>query len=1128
MFNYSPASHFPMVNVFFFSLPYLTVPIHASVMALPWNIFAVKLIYLMTHFRTMLEETQNKVLTLRKELQAMHSAAESLCVLNTLADIPGVSAESLIEVMSGRIIASNNDLNAAKALAAQSQAEVQKLKRIVGLLTQSQAERTVTSVSRGRSESPRIRRGASLSVPVSESQDASLRTSVPDFKHKDREALTGPRRRMYAGGLSEGKIEKEKGIGRGVKGVTMGSRGITFRSDVGELDDAANTTALSLVVDGDTTPQILLEALNAATMAQSMRSQAALIVSLRGQLDDAHEGILHAESAKLNDVDELEGRDRIEIESTHRRLELLQAAHDYAQDELVRARKRCSELEIEAMTRSVDPVHHTSNTLGVTDFAFALSQLSNEREADTSTENPAGAPSAEEDRAEVGRTRSLLRERTAQLKILMETLDSLQQAGVKPAKGSRGSKEHPESLFFIADTPVRCASDEPWGMQCLVKRVVELTAELTSQSATTAIEERRAVQLEDMGNRKSREINQLKGMLKQDEESRGNMRLNLISLSDRIKETEQRRAEEGAAMRLECDSLIQSLKESEAESAALQVTVSELSQQIKLSEEVDIRQWLEGILSRDAAVCDAHVDNYYRQHVHSQSRSSESSQTGTIQRGGDRDGTGAGAGSMTVRGLVLSLLAQWGEGVGAAAFIRPPSHLSGPPGTGTGAGMEGTERSLTKAEQRFYQSVADLTMAADERGNRGLSEARAADVLRIKAELSLKVCQDRLRGTVQHLYRYRKRAYACEQSARMDRKHKVAKESKLTFLLNKSLSEQRSKVNMLTNSLFEEKKARQSVETSRSLETLQLRQLQLKVAELEARGGAVLRGRDDALAGVEDRVKAAEESFHKWAQVELPRLLNGLPLEEESMATFFDSPHAHTRTLRRSSGYSEGKEDIYPSGASGWDQHHTGTGAGSGGGSGSMPFDRTYALAQSLCVCKTAQAAQDMRISTLLEKNFILKERAMEVQGLLRRWGADIEATAVLLTRTAALEGAGNRVSDGSTVRADGTVQAMTAELMEMQRSVTETERVNIELKGSLDQALSQLKEQSNLVDLLTSEEDVLQRDAVKDLTRLRNTLQTKHFKELQSQTIRADEEKRVLKVGIVQNRMKMTGLGPT
>ena len=528
----------------------------------------------------MLEETQNKVLGLRKELQAMHGAAESLCVLNTLADIPGVSAESLIEVMCGKIISSNNDLNAAKAIAVQSQAEVQKLKRVVTLMTQSQTERTVMSVSRGRSESPIVRRGVALSV--SESQDASVRSSVPDFKQKYRDALTGPTRRMYGGGLSDGKKEKErerekeKGVVKGRKGTLTGSRGFTYRNNEGGLEDPVNTTSLSLVVDGDTTPQVLLDSLNAATMAQTMRSQAALIESLRGQLDDAHDGILHAESAKLSDVDELEGRNRIEIESTHRRLELLQAAHDDTQDELVRLRKRYSDLEIEALTKSSDTAHPSLNVLGMTDFAFALSQLSNEREADTSTENPVGTPSVEEDRAEVNRTRSLLRERTAQLKILMETLDSLQQAGVKPSRGGRGSKEHPESLFFLADNPERCASDEPWGTQCLVKRVVELTAELSSQSASTAIEERRAIQLEDMGNRKSREINQLKGILKIDEESRGSMRLNLITLSDRIKEAEQRRAEETAAMRLESDSLIQSIKESESENAALQVTIFEL------------------------------------------------------------------------------------------------------------------------------------------------------------------------------------------------------------------------------------------------------------------------------------------------------------------------------------------------------------------------------------------------------------------------------------------------------------------------------------------------------------------------------------------------------------------------
>jgi hypothetical protein len=43
---------------------------------------------------------------------------------------------------------------------------------------------------------------------------------------------------------------------------------------------------------GETTPQVLLDSLNAATMAQNMRSQEELIRSLRAQLEEAHEGIL--------------------------------------------------------------------------------------------------------------------------------------------------------------------------------------------------------------------------------------------------------------------------------------------------------------------------------------------------------------------------------------------------------------------------------------------------------------------------------------------------------------------------------------------------------------------------------------------------------------------------------------------------------------------------------------------------------------------------------------------------------------------------------------------------------------------------------------------------------------------
>jgi hypothetical protein len=120
------------------------------------------------------------------------------------------------------------------------------------------------------------------------------------------------------------------GMGKTGDDVRLGKRdmkggrgGIAFTEEL-----EGNVSALSLAVDGETTPQVLLDSLNAATMAQNMRSQENLIRSLRAQLEEAHEGIQYAEAegVRLKDVDEYEGRNRIEIDTLHRRQELLHSS----------------------------------------------------------------------------------------------------------------------------------------------------------------------------------------------------------------------------------------------------------------------------------------------------------------------------------------------------------------------------------------------------------------------------------------------------------------------------------------------------------------------------------------------------------------------------------------------------------------------------------------------------------------------------------------------------------------------------------------------------------------------------------------------------------------------------------
>ena len=1084
----------------------------------------------------MLETEQNKVASLRKELQAAQSAADSLSVLNTLVDLPGVSPESLIEIMSGKIQAAQSELNTAKTIANQAQSEVMKLKRTVAVLTQSQAERSPPLVTgRSRSESPTMRNRR-----MGDTEDSG--SSIPaDFKSKYVQALSGTGRGGGVGG-GEGAF-KEKGVegkerswvhrGSSIPGDKTGTRtsDTLYPNETGVAgggggDGLGDMTALSLVVDGETTPQVLLDALNAATMAQSMRSQAALIASLRSQLEDSHEGILHAESNRLRDVDELEGRNRIEIESAHRRLELLQAALDDCKEELTRTEDRCAELERDITMKQTDAFNPPQTGSGgiSSDFIFSLERMTSTNDANMSSIQQSAAM-AEDDRAELDRTKSLLRERTAQLKILMETLDSLQQAGVKPGKGSGISapqvqdpyKYGEESLFGLAASPLRSDVEERYAFKALVKRVVELTAELTSESASCAMEGRRATLLEREGTAKSREIHSTRQLLKGSEETQGALRLHLVSLTAQVKEAEKRRAEEISALRIENVSLVNSLRESEAETSALMVTIDELSQQIKLTEEVDIRQWLESIISRDTSVCDTHVDSTMFNTNHSAGTVKSLRPTANIQVrrardvaglgsvGGGGGGSGSGPGSVCVRDLVMGLLSRWGESAGAGSFIEPPNART----VGGSTGGLGGGKTLTKAEQRFYQSVCDLTMAADERANRALLEARAAEVQRVKAELSLKVTQDRLRGTVEHLQRYRKRSYACEQSARISRKLSAVKESKLSLLLNKTLSEQRSKVNTLTNTLLAERKSRQISETNKTLETLQLRRLQLRIADLEARGGATLRGRDEALAAVEDRIKEVEEGFHKWIQVELPRLLSGMPVDEESSA-YYNIPQTSTQ-YSSYSAYS-GKNLGPGSGTGGYSEGKDNHPYGNTGSRSAVPSERSYALEQSLCVCKAAQSAQELRISTLLEKNYILKERCMEMQGVLTRWGGDIEATTAQLALTSGdTAGSTTQSSPHTDMGGDSTLL-----ILELQKRMTDIESDNVELKGRLSQAMSQVEEQTNLVDILTGEEDALQGEATREVSRVRMKLEKEHFEELKALMVSSEEERKSLEVSVV------------
>jgi len=879
--------------------------------------------------------------------------------------------------------------------------------------------------------------------------------------------------------------------------------------------------------------------------------------------------LLAAEGARAKEFDEYEAKCRIEIDVAHRRLELLQANLEEAKAEIAVLKERIGDLEAEAVDRqtcffegkAVVPAAETSRRPGGTSSstAFEIAMLgAGHVDLDTSlppappplratassTSGPSSSSpfSAEEHRAELEHVRSLLKERTAQLRIVMETLDAVQAEGVRPgsarAAGTSdflsgaygvGDVEGAQALFGLAGVgggptgagvhAMVSAVDGPWGVKALVKRVVELTADLTSQSAALAMEERRAAQLEREALHKTRDIAQLRTNARAAEDALARMKLSAEALGSQLRDAEQRRQEDVAAIRGDNERLAAALRDAENEVASLHVTVEELTRQMELAEQVDQRQWLESVIMKDAETCAKHVD-MREQQKQAVARNAEEPRGGSSKApSSDRvdlrslipllapmkenvaaDATGS---HLSVRDLLISLLVQWREHAGPLAFVRASAHPPKDGRDGTGARAP----SMTKAEQRFFQRVCDLVTAANQRCSQALHDSHRADCQRTKAELALKVTQDRLRSAAQQLQRYRKRAYACEKVARSDRKHAERKETKLVSLLTRSLNEQRAKATAATGELFAARKEMQARDISRAAELLELRRLQVRVAELEARGGPSLRGRDEAVRGLEERVRATEQSLQTWFAAELPRLLSGLPLKEEAMATFFDSAGLDRRSP--AAGFSS--DFVF---ASGGGQAPFPVSAQLGA---AMGMDRSYALARTLCTSQAALAARDVQITGLLEKNYILKERNVELEMVLRRWQADVDATAALLADLSGMPGgrhadmkASRPLSSSHPVGLDK-AERLAAHADEWQRRSLEMEGAGIEAKAKLERANARLAEMAHLVDVLTSEGDNLKGESTRQLTRVRTEMENAHTAELRSLRAGYEDDKRSL-----------------
>ena len=472
---------------------------------------------------------------------------------------------------------------------------------------------------------------------------------------------------------------------------------------------------------------MLLEILSTEVMKGQIMALDELVVSLRGQLNDAHETILSLEGVRLREIGEREERINIDIDVSNKRLALLQKLFDECKLELTRAKNEIVSWEKLFIDKEITDFENFGTRSPNQRSEAIGSGLLNKSIQITSSD-------VDQDTTELEYTKSLLRERNVQLKIVVDTIDALQVSGIAQFK-SYSEKDTDRNSLALSSSARHI--DSPWIMQSLIKRIVELTTDLSSQSATTLIYERRMLQLEASCQRKSRELGSLRSLLQNHEEMNSQMKLNIHALSIQLRNSEHHRIEIASSLRNDIEILKTCLRNAESQLRSQDVTIDSLTRQINFNERFDCKHWLENIILKDTEICVNHLKS---RSVVKKSRNLDDGSQDMYEHTRTPSSirftpNNRGKGPEDLQVLVLDLLGKLKQSVGIeSSKLSNRSNLN--------SSQNVTE---VEAEQLFFKKISDFVSTANHKCYIALQDSWRADSQRMKAELALKVGQDRLR-----------------------------------------------------------------------------------------------------------------------------------------------------------------------------------------------------------------------------------------------------------------------------------------------------------------------------------------------------------------------------------------------
>lgn len=762
----------------------------------------------MDSYRNLLEQEQRKCSSLTKEMSTLQGKLDGNELAQTLFNIPGVNPATVLEVMSSEFVQVRTELSKAQSNLLESTEQVKTLQRL--LESQTEKLSIATKSSQNMNPSPDTKRSKSQFKRTTWSTDQE---NFPPLNN-------------------------------------------TMESDFMASPESSPTSPqlFNVVIEGDTSPRTLLQAYEISTLLNKIASQESMIKKLQQEAEEAHASTLHR--MKVGDMELVDKSERLEWENSVKLMELANVRIDELKKEVDLLKDEKADLEKKLCDFNTSTHGKISST----------TKWKLEDDLPLLTSNDSIATTVKE----IEDLKNELKEKSMKIKILTSSLESLQYAGVGEMQHDFNAQNamdllnssNSRNLEQLAAMSLPNENHSVWAKQALVKRIVDLTSELSAKAVEANREKQRSDELENKYRQSMRELSKAHAILSASESEKSSLQKTEEILTKQVQDFERQLIDCQMSLKKENDQLVTALREAECDANEFILKIDELSLQLKHTERKDILQFMDSVLAA-ARVVESNDDQVLSQPTWS------------------GENVGNSAPEPGLKQMIQTLLTEWRESVG----VIPPKISSF---------ASQTLPKLSKGEQQFYQKVTDMVTKAHQK----VVDITATNVT-IEHKMKLKQKENenlkyQLEICAQQLTSLKRRNFAYERAVRSNHKHLAAKNGRVVSVLRKALTEERSRYSQVSSDLRTERKQRLLLNIERVVEASDKRRLQSQLAALEAKGSSFLRGKEDATNSMKDKLRELESDFFNWTKIELPRLVSGLPVTEDAIAGL---TYGHTNSM---------------------------------------------------------------------------------------------------------------------------------------------------------------------------------------------------------------------------------------